>query len=434
MGALVGAGCGSSSETTASTTTAGTVAPGPSTTTGVPSTSTLPAQLPTRNDASQTIGVTSNTITIGQIATLSGPIPGLFQNAKDSLDAFVAYQNSIGGVDGKTLKVDFKDDALNCNTYTDDINALVPQVFAIVGTFSVLDACGQKALTANPAFPDVQAYLFGPQLYSTPNAITASPQPPGYPNTAALWIKDKFPNDITHTGVLYSLTSKSSYNEISAAFKSEGFRYVYSRGLSQTETNFTSDILRMKADGVKIVDMSTGSAQVDADFVQQAAQQDFHPDAIISPTAYDASFFKLVGADNADNVYMPLLYPMYLGQDNGTNAELKTYLTWLTKTHPGDTANIYGVDAWASGVLFVQALQAAGSTPNRSALINQLNKITSFSADGLLPASNPAAKQGATCIVVVGISGTKYVRLDPPTSGFECNGTYVHISQAQASA
>ncbi len=193
LGALVGAGCGSSSKTTSSTTTAGIVAPGSSSTTGVSSTSTLPAKLPTRNDASQTIGVTSNTITIGQIATLSGPIPGLFQNAKDSLDAFVAYQNSIGGVDGKMLKIDFKDDALNCNTYTDDINALVPKVFAIVGTFSVLDACGQKTLSANPTFPDVQAYLFGPQLYSTPNAITASPQPPGYPDTAALWIKDKFP-------------------------------------------------------------------------------------------------------------------------------------------------------------------------------------------------------------------------------------------------
>ena len=213
-----------------------------------------------------------------------------------------------------------------------------------------------------------------------------------------------------------------------------GFKYVYSRAIGETETNFTSDVLRMKSEGVKMVDLFGTNVADLADFVQEANQQGFHPDAIYTATSYDANFFKLVGSINADNVYMPLLFPMYLGQDQATNPELATYLTWLDKTHPGDTANVYGITAWASGVLFVQALEAAGGSPQRDAVINQVNKTTSFTANGLLPPANPAAKQAATCIVMVGISGQSYVRLDPPTKGFECNGTYHHITQAQASS
>jgi ABC-type branched-subunit amino acid transport system substrate-binding protein len=424
LGALVVAGCGSSGKTAASTaTTAG----------GAASASTTVAPVK-GSGASDTTGVTASTITIGQIATVTGPVPGLFENAEDSLDAYVAYINSVGGVDGRKLKLDFKDDALNCNTYTNDIQGLSSSSFAIVGTFSIIDSCGQKVLDNNPNFPDIQGYLFSPQLYTTRNALSPSPQPPGYSTTAAEWLKNKFPSAITHTAALYSLTSKTSFNSISSSFKATGYKYVYTRGVGLTETNFTSDVLRMKAAGIQIVDLTGTDVQDAANFILEADQQNYHPDAIFTASAYDGNLFKLLGSANASNLYMPLLYPLYLGEDSSVNPELATYLKWLNITHPGTSANIYGIEAWASGVLFTQALKAAGGSPSRSALINQVNKITSFTANGLLPSTNPAAKQGAVCIVMVGVKGQKFVRLDPSTSGFECNGTYNHITAAQASA
>jgi len=247
-----------------------------------------------------------------------------------------------------------------------------------------------------------------------------------------VWIKDKFPADITHTASLYVAAEVSSANNISSAYKALGFQYVYSRGIGLSETNFTSDVLRMKADGVKIVDLGAMSAGLDADFIQQAAQQNFHPDAIVSAVAYDPSLFKLIGSVNADNVYMPLLFPMYLGQDLATNPELATMTTWMDKAKPGEVPDLYAVTAWESGLLFTQALKAEGPNPTRTGLLNAISNITSFNADGLVPTANPGGKQGATCMVIVGVSGTKFVRLDPPTQGFECNGTYHHITAAQS--
>src|SRR3974377_2450064 len=48
-------------------------------------------------------GVTPTTITIGQIATITGPVPGLFQGADNGLDAWKNWVNSNGGLDGRQV-------------------------------------------------------------------------------------------------------------------------------------------------------------------------------------------------------------------------------------------------------------------------------------------------------------------------------------------
>jgi hypothetical protein len=211
-----------------------------------------------------------------------------------------------------------------------------------------------------------------------------------------------------------------------------GFKYVYTRATGNTETDFTSDVLRMKSEGVQVVDLAADGVTVVANFIRDADQQNFHPDAIVAATGYDATLFADLGSNRADNLYMPLLYPMFLGQDRSTNPELATYLHWLDYAHPGDTANIYGVATWASGVLFVQALKTIGPHPTRSALIGAIDHIKTFSADGLMPVADPGQKKAAVCMVIAGVKGDHFIRLDPTKKGFECNGSDHRISLTQA--
>lgn len=376
-------------------------------------------------------GITSNSITIGQIATVSGPVPGLFQGAFNGLDAWAAYVNSKGGLGGRKVTVIHKDDALDCNTYTNDLKTLSTQVFALVGTFSVQDGCGMSTLKADPTLPDIEGYLLNPQLIPLPNALTPTPQPPGYTTTGAIWVKQKFPSAIAHTADLYSTFSQASYEEISDTYKSQGFKYVYTRGTGPFETNFTSDILRMKSLGVRVVTLETQSVGSVAAFIQQADQQGFHPDAIVSAQAYDANLFKDLGSSDASNLYMPLLYPMYLGQDRATNPALATFLDWLNRTHPGFPSDIYTIEAWAAGQLFAQALQSAGANPTRAAVVDAVHQTHDYTAGGLLPTSDPGRKLSPTCMVIVGVKGHSFQRLDPANSGYECNGTYFNVPLSQ---
>jgi ABC-type branched-subunit amino acid transport system substrate-binding protein len=430
---MVIAACGSSSKSATTTTTAATATTVASSTTSAPSSSTSTGSSTALSGGSAQIsgpGVTATTITLGQIATVSGPVPGLFQKSVDSMDAFVAYINSQGGIDGRKLVVIHKDDGYDCDTYTNDIKSLSTEVFALVGTFSVEDECGAPTLKANPNLADIEADIINPELFSAPNAFAGITQPPGFITTGYQWIKDKFPNDITAVGSLYPTSAAFSEAEEHGAAQSVGYKYVYTRGLGLTETNFTSDILRMKADNVKIVDLLPDPVNIVATFEQEAAQQGFHPDAVLGATAYDGNFFKLLGSNSAaaDNLYAPLYFPLFLGQDRATNPALDTYLTWLDKTHPGDSADLFGETSWTAGVLFATAVQDAGKSGpvTQASVVQTITNLGSFTADGLNPATNPGKRIGPSCEVIVGVKDGQFVRIAPAT-GYECNGTYLNI-------
>ena len=370
-------------------------------------------------------GVTSDTITIGQITTTSGPVPGLFQDANDGLDAYVAYLNANGGIDGHTIKLIHLDDGLDCTRYSNELAQLSTEAFAIVGSLTVVDTCGEKQLKQLPTLPDIAALELSPSLYSYTNVFTPAPAPPGFSTTGYQWIKAKFPKDITKVATLVGAVTAPNGKEQELAAESIGYKYLYKRLIGSSETNFTSDILRMKKDGVKIVDLSSLPVQLDVDFLQQANQQNLHLDAVISPTAYDSHLFKLLGnpALANDILFAPLGYVMYLGQDRSKVPELNTFLTWLDKEHPGESASIFSVSAWGAGVLFDEAMSKAGPTIDRASLVNALNSIGTFNTNGLTAPVDIGKRQGAHCIVVAEVTGGQWRRVDP-SSGFECNGTY----------
>jgi ABC-type branched-subunit amino acid transport system substrate-binding protein len=374
-------------------------------------------------------GVTATTITIGQITTTSGPVPGLFQDANDGLDAYVAYLNANGGIAGRQVKVIHMDDGLDCNTYTQDLQRLSTQVFAMVGTFTLEDTCGKQLLKSDPNLIDVQGAVLDPELYTGyPNVFSPAPDPPGYSTTGYQWIKDKFPADITHAATLIPGPAEANGKEQELTAESIGYKYVYSRIIGPFETNFTSDILRMKSLGVKIVDLGVTNVGIGADFIQQAAQQGFHPDAIIGSAIYDAHLFKLLGNPHiADNlVYAPLAYALYLGQDRATVPGVNTFLTWLDQTHPGDAPSIFSIASWGAGMLLTEAMAkagAGGAQVDQASTILAMSGVTSFNSGGLTATTDPGQRLGAHCMVIAGIQNGQWVRLDPK-SGFECNGVY----------
>ncbi|MDA8045341.1 MAG: ABC transporter substrate-binding protein [Actinomycetota bacterium] len=370
-------------------------------------------------------GVTPTTITIGQIATTTGPVPGLFQGAFDGLDAWVAWINANGGIDGRQVKVDRVDDGFNCNTYTNAMNQFATSTFAVVGNVTLEDTCGKATLAANPNMIDVQALELDPTLYSVPNVYTPAPNPPGGITTGLEYMKQKFPAAITHSAQLVGAAAAANGKEEQLTAESVGYHYVYVRDIPDLTTNFTTYILAMKAQGVQFVDMTDLADTSDANFLQQAAQQNFHPDVVYGASAYDASEFKLLGdASLANNVlWSALPTAMYLGQDRATVPAVNTYLTWMANAHQNAPSTLYSVQAWAAGQLLVKAMQEAGSSITQSSVLAALKGITSFDANGLIGRDNPGDKMGTPCVVMANVQNGSWVRAYPKT-GFDCSGTY----------
>ncbi len=149
---LVAVACGSSKKSSSTATTAGGSGTGPAST-----------QSTAGNTASD-VGITPTTITVGNVVTLTGPIPGLFAGGAAGTDAYFQYINSQGGVFGRKLVMKGGDDALSCNGYQTQLQSMGPSVFAFVGSWSDFDNCGVPYFQANPTIPDVHYLLSEPEL------------------------------------------------------------------------------------------------------------------------------------------------------------------------------------------------------------------------------------------------------------------------------
>jgi ABC-type branched-subunit amino acid transport system substrate-binding protein len=375
------------------------------------------------NGGATDVGVTASTITLGTVATLSGPVPGLFQGAVTGVQAWAAYQNSLGGIFGRTMRIDVRDDQFDAGQFRAGVQDLSTKAFAFVSNFSLYDDAGVAQITQSKV-PDL-----GVAINATRNAspFNFSPNPvqPGGPLGPFHWIKQHYPDGISAVGTLYPdiPSSKAVYDGYRAAAESVGFRFAYARGYQATETDFTADVVRMKSSGVKVVDMLAADVKTVARLAKSMQQQGFEPQAfIVHSVAYDPSFLALAGGA-AEGVVNIQTQAMYLGEDTSI-PEVRLFLHWFHQVKPGAQPDLFAVYGWVSGRLFARALQAAGPKATRAGVLEALHHIDDFDGNGMVIPAGPASKRPGTCYLVVTVKGGRYVRTDP-ASGFRCGDGYL---------
>jgi ABC-type branched-subunit amino acid transport system substrate-binding protein len=405
--ALIGAACGSSNSSSSTTST---------TTSTTQSTSAA---------GGDTTGVTSNQITVGNVSILTGPVPGLFQGAPYGAEAFFAYINSLGGVNGRKIVLKSADDAFQCSQNQSETQALSTQVLGFVGSFSLFDNCGARIFQTNPTIPDV-AYSLDPVAQALPNNFSPEPVQHGWRTGPLVYYKQQFPNDIKSVGALVANVPSSiaSWKNQEAAMTSLGYHVTYVRYINPLETDFTSDIERMRSAGVKAVMMTEADVKTSARVLNAAQQQNWHPQFISMGPSYDGSFFQLVNPGAAEGILLDNQYALFLGQDRNTTPEVNLFLTWMNKTHPGFAPDLFSVFAWASARLFVQALKAAGPSPTRQSVLAALKNIHSFDSNGLVAPADPASKKPPTQWVLVRVHNGQFQRYADPPKGYRTDGGY----------
>jgi len=404
--------------------TAGAAAPlNTSTTCQTPST-------PTKAQLASTTGVTKSSITVGNISIISGPVPGLFEGAPIGVKAYFNYINAQGGVNGRKLLVDSKDDAFSGQQNRTETQEVLASDFGLVGSFSLFDSYGCKLLAADTAVPDASVTL-DPTTNALPNVFSAQPLAVGASLGPIQYYKKHYPKDTTVGAIVSNVASSvAQWNGQQAALEHEGYKIAYVRDIGPTETDFTTDVITMRNDHVNAVDLTALDWQVGAEFVQDAAAQNWHPGLIFSGgPIYADQFIAHAGGPAATNgIQIGQAQALYLGQDAKTVPAVNQFLTYVKKVSPSWQPDLFTLYGWTSAALFVQALKAAGANPTRGSVLAQLQKITSFNAAGLLAPSNPAKKIPANCYVMMQITGGKYVRTQPKSTGFSCNAPYYYAN------
>jgi len=362
--------------------------------------------------------ITKDTVTVGNVATLSGPIPGLFQGAPYGVDAYFAMVNAEGGVNGRKLALVSADDALNCNENKTQTDKLMSSTFAMVGSFSIYDDCGAAVVAQHPDVPDLSVPI-GNKAKALANLYSPQPSPAGYALGPFIYLKDKYA--ATKVGSIYGEgAAATSFKQQAEAMKSVGYQIAYSRQAGNTETNFTSDVIRMRSEGVDFLWLTDFNAAGIARVLNAAKQQNWKPKVVVTPTAYDASFFKLIGDPSAaEGLMMPLSVAMFLGEDKAQNPAVAQFDTWMKKVHPDFQPDLFSLYGWTSAALFVDALKKAGSDPTPQQVLDAVKNTHDFDADGLLAKADVGAKQTSGCWMLATVKNGKFVRV-MPDKGFTC--------------
>jgi ABC-type branched-subunit amino acid transport system substrate-binding protein len=390
-----------------------------------------PSPKVTAAETSSQTGVTSHAITVGNVSILSGPIPGLFEGAPVGVKAYFAYINSKGGVFGRKLLVDSKDDSFSSQQNETETAQAIDSDFAMVGSFSLFDNYGCKALAANPAVADVSVSI-DPTTNALPNNYSAAPSAVGLQLGPLQYYRKHYPKN-TNVGTIVAnvASAEAQWAGQEAALKHVGFKIVYLRDVGPLESDFTTDVINMRNDHVNAVDLSALDWQEAAIFMQNASAQNWHPGLIFSfgPVYADQFIARAGGPSTTNGIQIGQIQSLYLGQDATHLPADRAFLKYVKQVSPSWTPDLYTLYGWASAALFVQALGSAGPHPTRGAVLSQLAKITSFDAGGLIAPVNPAQKKPANCFVNLQIKDGTYQRVDPKSAGFDCNGTFYYAPQ-----
>ena len=363
-------------------------------------------------------GVTASEIDLGNVSTLTGPIPGLFLGAVHGTQAFAAYLNSRGGVCGRHVVVKSADDNLQVSQNASATEALKDSVFAFVGSFSGDDQ-GMPSVLAGTDIADIGEAL-ATERFRSPNNY--SPEPiDGWNVAPYLLYKQLYPDATQHMAILgvNQPAAAKAYRDEKAALLSAGYRFVYDDpSVEPTQTDFTADAQAMKAAGAQGVVFAAAALGTHlAKAIQDAGISPF-PLGNYSSGAYDQQFLASTGSA-AEGMTLEIAEAMFQGEDAQAVPMVATFDRWYEALYR-EPPDEYAMYAWMSGVLLVDGLDRGGAL-TRTALLSGLAKVTQFTAGGMVAADDPAQKQPPTCYLIIDVVGGRFVRdaTDPPT-GFSC--------------
>jgi hypothetical protein len=313
------------------------------------------------------------------------------------------------------------DSAFSSGTVTNEAQNIAANDFAIVGGFSLLDGAEQSAVDTFKV-PMITQVL-DPKLDLDPNLYAPIPLVNGGEASGPFkWLKSKYPQAVKSVGYIGSnsaataIIAEHTFHNLT---NSLGYNWTYSRDASFTETSFLPDMIKMKNAGVKLImELSQQGAYIST-MAQENKQEGLNAVFFTGASAYEKGFNPGAAGNGA---LLSTVTALYMGEDGKVIPAVKTFDHWAKQVDPQTQLDLYTLYGWISAQLFVQALKGAGANPTRASLDAQLNKITSFNANGLISTQNPAQKIPGQCWLAAEFNNGSWHRIAPdPKAGFVCN-------------
>jgi ABC-type branched-subunit amino acid transport system substrate-binding protein len=362
-------------------------------------------------------GVSDGEIKLGNVSTISGPVPGFGQTGLNGAKAYLNYINQTeGGVCGRKLTLVTADDRLDAGVNRAATEKLASEVLGFAGGTTVVDN-GAASVINGTNIPST-GLAIGDAAIASPNFFSPNPiEPSGTTNgTTALWTYFKRTRGITKVGVVYPAQTDARTRALAYVpdIQAAGLAIDGPYEVAIAETNYTGVATKMKNNGA---DAFITALEVNgmSRFAQAVQQVGFTPKVpFYGAQAYGKEFVGLAGPA-AEGAAIAIAYSIF--EDAPNNPGIAAFVEWYQRTNPGSEPDFFAILGWAAADMMAQAIAQAGPAPTRDLVLAALGTFHQFDAHGVLAPCDPAGKKPATSFMVTTVSNGQWKR-EYPDAGF----------------
>ncbi len=350
------------------------------------------------------VGVTADSINVGTLTDKGfASRPGLNEEMLDAAEAFAAWCNEHGGINGREIVVHDRDAALTA--YNDRITESCAEDFALVGGGAVLDDADNGGRVAC-GLPNVAGYVVSQTARDADLQIQPVPNPSrgvrrrrlpaaggGAPRAHGP-LRDH--DRQLRPGPRHARPgAPRRHGEL-------GFQDVYSQEYnSGGESNWRPFVEGMRDAGVEVFEF-VGEPEYFSALQEAMAQVGFYPEVIMVQTnMYDTRYLDLVGDSTRNTLIRTAYTPFELADENPATAD---YLELMERYNPSGKLAQLGAQAVSSFLLFAQAASACGAELTRACLMEQRRHRHRVDRRRAARADEPGGGTAPECFTVIAVT------------------------------
>lgn len=397
----------------------------------VPTVADQPTPTPAPSDGEK--GLSPDSIRIGVIIDVgAGRVSD--QTSESAAQAVEAWANNInneGGLAGRDVIVERLPTSPLLADHAETIDlACNRDIFALVGSTALFDNDGLDQLQSPECWlPDFPAQVTSKERLES--AVTTVSNPIVSDFWSAGWARYYAETDpggaaAAATMLLDVPVSVINGSRMIEAAVFHGFEFVY-RPEVAFDTDFVAEVEQVAEIAPQLLTWPNDGGRLIALLTELDAQGVAIPTVDCGQACYSRFWVEQAGAQgNGVSVWLPT-QPL---EEADLNGELTRYLFLLGRSDPTAIPTATGVNAWASALLFEEAVKRAVGvdTPaydptllTRSSVLAAASTIDSWDAGGLHGVANPAQGLPSPCFVLLTLTDGVWGRTFPERRGeFDC--------------
>ena len=388
----------------------------------------------------ETQGISDDSIAVGTVADpgFTGR-PGLNQEIFDAGEAFVAWCNDQGGINGRELVLTQYDAAIS--NYQPELTEACGSEFAMVGGGAVQDnlwettglECGLIDINGFSVTPE-KAGVSGPDVVQESRTVQPVPNPSNqFPVGALKILAEENPDALDAVGILYAdlATLQVQAERTKEAYEQNGANIVVDQTYNVLgEANWAPFANALKDAGVTWLNF-VGEGENLAALQNAMATIDYAPEVTLQDTNfYDQAYLDAAGdaanGTSLRNAFVPF-------EEADANPATAKYIE-LVEAVDGKVA-LLGAQSMSGWLLFAQSAKACDDEGDltRSCVLDTAGSVTEWTGGGLHAPSDPSTNSGPSCVMVLRVEDGAFVR-HAPEEGFDCQDDYVADLEGDYSA